>query len=111
MTGRIDPAWGDDLMAIADATREPAPFHLHPSVREVISDDQLEAVVAEWAGDQPIPYIPTDHEPCGGCGIALCGCDVACDGMDGDACGHRSAPLCPDCSGECRECRIGGLGR
>lgn len=107
MSGRIDPVWGDDVMAIADAagvTRRPEP--IHPSLRGVLSDDALTALLDDWSTDAPIPYLPTDHDVCAGCGDVLCNCEQHCMDLADDVCGHNGRPYCPGCAPHyCPDCR------
>lgn len=97
------PAWSDDWMAIADATAEPTHPELllnhraHPSHRAEFTDTAMAAMLGDWSAecnvDLPVPFVPAEFLECGGCGV-----------FAADACGHRSAALCSDCNGVCREC-------
>lgn len=117
----VDPVWGDDMMAIADAagvTRRPEP--IHPSVRGRLSDESLAATLQDWSAqitddavlddhflhpDRPIGYLPTSHEDCHGCGDILCGCEKHCMGLAEDVCGHNGRPYCPTCAPHhCHDC-------
>lgn len=110
----FDPEWGDDLMAMVDATREPALPHPdfavshipHPSIgREVFTDLALELVVREWAADVPIALTPTEHVECSACAKTLCMCDVPCDEFPLDVCSHYGYPHCASCGPlNCADC-------
>lgn len=109
-TQRIDPVWGDDLMAIADAVGIVAPSgRPHPSVPGDLVDLTLALALETWAAeyaDEPIPYVLVDHEACSGCGDAICGCEPPCATVEPDACGHKSRPYCAGCApAYCRDCR------
>lgn len=114
----FDPEWGDDLMAIADATREaslPHPefaarFIAHPSMREEFTDLALELTLLDWTDEvtasAPIALVPTDHDVCHGCAEPLCGCPVQCDGLDRDNCGHWGRLFCETCAPHhCADCQ------
>lgn len=116
--GQVDPYWGDDWMAIADATREaPLPhpelgarFIAHPSMREEFTDLALELRLLDWAeeaaADLPIALVPTEHDVCHGCAKALCRCPVQCDDIDRDNCGHWGQPFCETCAPlHCADCQ------
>lgn len=72
MSGRIDPVWGDDLMAIADAVgivdhpERLRNYRPHLSVRGDLSDLAIavavETFTLEFDLDAPIPFIPTDPD-------------------------------------------------
>lgn len=116
----IDPSFGDDWMAIADAVGISAPHpaeqvrHVaHPAHAAEFTNLALELLLTKWSAeledldpDVPIPYVvPTDNAPCeGGCGRTVCWCVVACpDTVDQGPCdhGHR---LCDECRTVCRDC-------
>lgn len=77
-TGRIDPVWDDDLMAIADAVGIVEPSHPerlrnyrpHLSVRGDLSDLALAVAVETFARDidldidpdAPIPFVLADPD-------------------------------------------------
>lgn len=105
----FDREWGDDLMAIADAPREtPLPhpelgarFIAHPSMREEFTDLALELRLLAWAEE-----VPADHTTCDACSETLCGCDVQCEALQRDACGHYGQPYCASCAPyNCADCR------
>ena len=113
-TQRIDPAWGDDLLAIAEAVGVTAPSgRPHPTVDGDLSDLVLALALETWArdhADDPIPLLPTVHEPCSSCGVATCGCDDRCTDLAASACDHLSRPYCPDCAFfACDWCRMDQL--
>lgn len=114
---RIDPGWGDDWMAIADATREaPLPhpelaarFIPHPSHAVEFTNLALEITLGFWAdeilAEVPIALVPVDHLECSACGEALCGCDVQCEELQRDACSHYGQPYCASCAPyNCADC-------
>lgn len=106
MTTPIDPDRGDDLMAIANAVTGPEP--IHPSLRAHLTDEVLAATLADWSADAdaPVPYLPTDHDVCHGCGDILCACEQHCMGLAEDVCGHNGRPHCPSCAPHyCQDCR------
>lgn len=112
------PEHGDDLMAIADAVGVTRPEPIHPSLRGLtLTDQALGQMLAAWSSDpgvvddyfdhpdKPIPYLPTDHDVCHGCGDVLCGCEQHCLGLAEDVCGHNSRPYCPGCAPHhCHDC-------
>lgn len=106
---RIDPVWGDDFLAIAEAVgvvRNPDHddeiwFLTTPGdLGDMLLGIELQTMALEfdldrWDLDTPIPLVPTEAEKCGGCGETRA-----------DACGHRSWALCDECRlGICRDCR------
>lgn len=114
----IDPVWGDDLMAIADAvgaTSRPHPEcdakHIpHPSHAREFTNLALEMLLQEWsdqiAADLPVALIPTDHDTCTGCGDTLCRCETQCEDLARDVCSHYGKPFCPTCGPRhCPDCR------
>lgn len=110
MSAPFDPEWGDDLMAVADAVGasvRPHPelaarFVPHPSHAAEFTNLALELTVTDWSAevlaDVPIALVPTQHEACGRCDVAICRCDDLCTGVAEDACGHLSRPACEDCA-------------
>lgn len=71
--GRIDPVWGDDLMAMADAVGITTPTHPEADVAFVpypchaheFTTLALALLLDRWAlesADEPIPYWPTDTD-------------------------------------------------
>ena len=124
MSTNPDFTFGDDLMAIADATGvNPAPPHPedlrnyrpHPAHREALSDDGLRALLAAWSNaaagdlpdmaDVPIPYVVTEHGPCENpdCAQAVCMCATPCPGLSERWCLHHQV-LCEDCRLRCPDC-------
>lgn len=116
----IDPVFGDDWMAIADAVgigahpELSASFVAHPSHAAEFTNIALELLVREWAKDVedihpdvPIPYVlVTDNGPCeGDCGRIVCHCLTSCcEGcVDQGACDH-GLRLCDECRTTCRDC-------
>lgn len=118
MSGRMDPTWGDDWMAVADAvgvSRGPEP--LHPSVRGHLADEALAATLEDWSADivddhflnpdAPIPFVLTDHTQCDGCDEQICGCEQPCSHLHREACTHSTGKiLCPTCADRlCADCK------
>lgn len=109
-SGRIDPAWGDDLMMIADAVGVVAPSgRPHLTVPGDLGDLTLAIALETWAAqhpDEPIPFVVTDHDQCSGCGEDLCGCEQPCSDLHREACTHSGKTLCPSCANRiCHDCK------
>jgi hypothetical protein len=118
----VDPVFGDDWMAIADAIGGTAPHpaeqvtHVaHPAYAAEFTNLALELLLAKWEEqledldpDVPIPYfIPTDDAPCeGDCGRTVCHCLTACceGSVDQGPCDH-GLRLCDECREVCRDCQ------
>lgn len=106
----INPEWGDDWMAIAEAvgiTPQQHPetdvqFVPHPVHAEEFTNLALEITLGRWAAEVldnlPIALTVTDHEKCGRCDVTICRCEDLCDDQAEDACGHLSQPACGDCA-------------
>lgn len=117
----FDPEWGDDWMAIVNATKEtPLPHpdfavkHVpHPSLgdeREEFTDLAMELRLLDWAdellAEVPIALIPTDHDVCHACADILCGCETQCVDLERDVCSHNGRQFCVGCARHhCPECR------
>ena len=114
---------GDDWMAVADAvgvnaTRPGHPellanYRPHPSLRLVLTDDALGALVSQWSSEVADIVadldVELDHAPCAGpgCEAVLCLCgdgDDACPGTVERECRHLNL-LCGDCRADCVYCR------
>lgn len=115
--GHVDPYWGDDWMAIADATREtvlPHPelaarFVPHPSHAAEFTALALELTLLDWTdealADVPIALVPVDHIQCSACTETLCGCEPPCEDLQRDVCSHYGQPHCASCAPlNCADC-------
>jgi len=105
----IAQQYDDDLMAIAEAVGVVAPSgRPHPTVLGDLTDLTLAIALETWSmdrADDPIPYLPTDHDVCHGCGDLLCACEDQCPELERDTCGHKSRPYCGGCAPTyCRDC-------
>lgn len=127
MSTNPDFTFGDDVMALADATGVNAtPVHPedlrnyrpHPAVRGELSDAGLEQVITAWSiaaaggylmsdpADIPIPYVVVDHGACDNpdCDAVVCMCTTPCAGLSERWCLHHNV-LCEDCRLICPDCR------
>lgn len=111
----INPEWGDDWMAIAEAVgitprqhpETDVQFVPHTVHAEEFTNLALEITLGRWAAEvvdcMPIALLPTDHDVCCGCGDLLCGCLDQCKDDDGedlprDVCSHDGRAYCHRCS-------------
>lgn len=115
----VDPVFGDDWMAIADAVgvgthpELSASFVAHPSHAGEFTNLALELMLAQWdeqlaaLASAPIPYVlVTDNAPCeGDCGRTVCHClTERCEGcVNQGPCDH-GLRLCDECRTTCRDC-------
>lgn len=110
-------AWGDDLLAIAEAVGVVTPSgRPHLTAPGTLLDlvPRLAVAADALAGDgdgaevldQPIPYLPIDHDVCNACADILCGCETPCEEYQRDVCSHWGKPFCASCARHnCPDCR------
>jgi hypothetical protein len=109
----INPEWGDDILAIAEAVGVVTPSgRPHLTAPGTLLDLTVLLAAEAFAQthpdllDEPVPYLPTSHDVCHACADILCGCEDPCEQYQRDACSHWGKPFCYSCAPHnCPDCK------